>query len=451
MWGGDRPLGNLMLTARYVCDRRCGFAASIDEVVYTCPRCEGLLEVEHDLDALKAIPAAAWKERFARSYGAVRLPRASGIWGKQEWVLPEIPEEHLVTLGEGHVPLTPLPRRARELGLAALDIKHCGISPTGSFKDWGMTVLVSQVNHMREKGLPIRAVACASTGDTSAALSAYCAAVGIPSIVFLPRDKVSLSQLVQPVSNGAHVLSLDTDFDGCMKVVREVTRDAGLYLANSMNSLRLEGQKMVAVELCQQLEWTPPDWVVIPGGNLGNASAIGRGFLLMRELGLIDRLPRIAVGQAAHANPLYRSYSGGFQSFEPITAQKTLASAIQIGDPVSIHRAVRVLRELNGVVEEASESELANAAARTDREGTFADPHTGVALATVEKLVARGIIARGERVAVISTAHGLKFPDMKVGYHRKTLAGVESQHPNPPVELPATVEAVREALEARGV
>lgn len=447
----NRCYGILMLTARYVCDLRCGFTASLDEVVYRCPGCEGLLEVEHDLEALKKTSAAEWKARFAATFGAVRLPRASGIWGKQEWVLPQIPEEHIVTLGEGRVPLTPLARRARELGLAELDIKHCGISPTGSFKDWGMTVLVSQVNHMRERGLPIRAVACASTGDTSAALSAYCAAVGIPSVVFLPRDKVSLSQLVQPVSNGAHVLSLDTDFDGCMKVVREVTRDAGLYLANSMNSLRLEGQKMVAVELCQQLGWEVPDWVVIPGGNLGNASAIGRGFLMMRELGLIDRLPRIAVGQAAHANPLYRAYSGGFASFTPITARKTLASAIQIGDPVSLHRAVRILRALDGVVEEATESELANAAARADREGTFADPHTGVALATVERLVARKVIAAGSRVVVVSTAHGLKFPDMKVGYHRGTLAEVASEHANPPVELPATLEAVRDTLSERGI
>lgn len=440
-----------MFSARYVCDRSCGFTAALGEIVYRCPRCEGLLEVEHSVSALKEVSASEWKERFAKSFGAVRLPRASGIWSKQEWVLPELPEERIVTLGEGRVPLTPLPRRARELGLASLELKHCGISPTGSFKDWGMTVLVSQVNHMRESGAPIRAVACASTGDTSAALSAYCAAAGIPSLVFLPRDKVSLSQLVQPLSNGALVLSLDTDFDGCMKLIREVTRDAGIYLANSMNSLRLEGQKMVAVELCQQLDWEPPDWVVIPGGNLGNASAIGRGFLLMKELGLIQRLPRLAVAQAARANPLYRAFSGGFERLEPVTAQRTLASAIQIGDPVSIHRAVKILRALEGVVEEATETELANAAARTDREGTFACPHTGVALAAVEKLVARGVIGKGQRVAVVSTAHGLKFPDMKVAYHRETLADVEVAHANPPLELPATLDAVRATLTERGV
>jgi threonine synthase len=248
------------------------------------------------------------------------------------------------------------------------------------------------------------------------------------------------------VANGARVLSLDTDFDGCMKLVQQVTRDAGLYLANSMNSLRIEGQKVVAIELCQDLGWEPPDWVVIPGGNLGNASALGKGFELMLALGLISRRPRIAVAQAQRANPLARAFRGGFQELVPVRAERTLASAIQIGNPVSYRRAVRMLRAFDGVVEEATESELANAAARADREGTFACPHTGVALAALERLVAQGVIGRGARVAVISTAHGLKFPDFKVGYHRGTLADVESQRANPPRDLPTELDAVKEAL-----
>jgi threonine synthase len=361
-------------------------------------------------------------------------------------VYPRLPLEDIVSLGEGRVPLKPLPRMAAQLGLASLDLKECGVSPTGSFKDWGMTVLVSAVKHMRARGVPIRAVACASTGDTSAALSAYCAAAGIASVVFLPKDKVSLSQLVQPLANGARVLSLDTDFDGCMKLVQQVTRDSGLYLANSMNSLRIEGQKVVAIELCQDLGWEPPDWVVIPGGNLGNASALGKGFELMLQLGVITKRPRIAVAQAQRANPLVRSFRGGFQELVPMTAEKTLASAIQIGNPVSFRRAVKILKAFDGVVEEATESELANAAARADREGTFTCPHTGVALAAMEKLVARGVIAKGSKVAVVSTAHGLKFPDFKVGYHRGALADVTSQMANPPVELPAELGAVRKAL-----
>ncbi len=436
-------------SARYVCSEGCAYHAALTEVVYRCPTCSGLLEVEHDLAALKATSGSEWKARFTAAWSAPRLPQASGIWSKQEWVYPQLPVSDIVSLGEGRVPLLPLPRLARSLGLEQLDVKQCGISATGSFKDLGMTVLVSAVQHMRSVGKKIRAVACASTGDTSAALSAYCAAAGIPSVVFLPRDKVSLAQLIQPVANGALVLSLDTDFDGCMEIVQQVTADTSLYLANSMNSLRLEGQKIVAVELCQQLGWEVPDWVVIPGGNLGNASALGKGFALMHQLGLISRLPRIAVAQAENANPLYRAFQSRSAEVTPITARRTLASAIQIGNPVSARRAMRVLQQFDGVVEQASEQELADAAAQADREGAFCDPHTGVALAALIKLTRAGTIPRGSKVAVISTAHGLKFTEFKVGYHRGTLEGISSRLANAPLELPASVQAVQDALGQR--
>jgi threonine synthase len=232
-----------------------------------------------------------------------------------------------------------------------------------------------------------------------------------------------------------------------MRIVQELADDPQMYLANSMNSLRLEGQKTVAIEIAQQLDWEVPDWIVIPGGNLGNVTALGMGLELMRSLGVVDRSPRIAVAQAERANPLYRSFVTGYRDFEPISAQSTLASAIQIGNPVSIRRAVRALRAFDGVVEQATENELANAAARADREGAFADPHTGVALAALEKLCASGTILRGSRVVVVSTAHGLKFPDFKVGYHERRLPSVESARANPPTELPADPRAAREALE----
>lgn len=436
------------MNARYACSEGCAFRAPLTEVVYRCPSCDGLLEVEHDVEALAKRTGGDWKAHFDRAWSAARLPGASGIWSKKEWVYPQLPDADIVSLGEGRVPLLPLPRMAKALGLAELDLKQCGISATGSFKDLGMTVLVSAVKHLRARGQPIRAVVCASTGDTSAALSAYCAAAGIPCVVFLPRDKVSLAQLIQPVSNGALVLSLDTDFDGCMRIVQEVTADPSLYLANSMNSLRLEGQKIVGVELCQQLGWDPPDWIVIPGGNLGNASALGKGLLLAQGLGLLSRLPRLAVAQAERANPLYRAFREG-RDVEPMQAGPTLASAIQIGNPVSARRALRILRALDGVVEQASEAELAEAAASADREGAFCCPHTGVALAALQKLVRAGTIARGSRVAVVSTAHGLKFTEFKVGYHRGTLPALASPLANPPLELPATVAAVRDALARR--
>jgi threonine synthase len=309
-----------------------------------------------------------------------------------------------------------------------------------------MTVLVSVVKHMIKEGEPIAAIACASTGDTSAALANYCAAAGIPAVVLLPRDKVSPAQLVQPLANGALVLSLDTDFDGCMALVQEITKQRQVYLANSMNSLRLEGQKTVSIELVQQFDWEVPDWVVIPGGNLGNVSALGKGFLMMKALGLIQTLPRIAVAQAEHANPLYLAYLTHFEAFEPVQAKKTLANAIQIGNPVSYKRAVKVLREFNGVVEQASESELADEAARADRTGMFNCPHTGVALAALRKLVDRKVIRSNQRVVVISTAHGLKFAEQKTAYHLRLIPGISASYANRPVELPPDPRLVHDAI-----
>jgi threonine synthase len=296
-------------------------------------------------------------------------------------------------------------------------------------------------------GAAIRAIACASTGDTSAALAAYAAAAGIRAVVILPRGKISTAQLVQPLAMGALVLAVDTDFDGCMRLVQELADREGVYLANSMNSLRLEGQKTVAIELAQQLGWDVPDWVIIPGGNLGNVSALGAGFEMLHALGLVTKKPRICVAQAAHASPLYASYRAEWAPLAAIKAQPTLASAIQIGNPVSFAKAVRALRAFDGVVEQATEAELADASARADRHGLFTCPHTGVALAALEKLAARGEIRRGQRAVVISTASGLKFADFKVGYHEGTLAEVPApKFRNVPVELPERYDAVRDAL-----
>ena len=273
-------------------------------------------------------------------------------------------------------------------------------------------------------------MACASTGDTSAALAAYGAAAGIPTVVFLRATRSRPAQLVQPLANGALVLSLDTDFDGCMAAVQEVTKHKHIYLANSMNSLRIEGQKTISIEIVQQFDWEVPDWVVLPGGNLGNVSAIGKGFLMMQELGLISKLPRICVAQAENANPFYLSYLKNFEHFEPVVARKTLASAIQIGNPVSIRKAIATMQRFNGVVEQASELELAEEVARADRTGMFNCPHTGVALAALRKLVKRKVIHGHERVVVISTAHGLKFADQKIAYHTGTLEGIQGKGTN---------------------
>lgn len=430
----------------FECFDGCPGRWPLTEPVYRCPHCGGLLEVRPDMEALKKVPAETWKAAFEERAHTNEWPYASGVWGKRELVCPVVDPDNVVSMYEGHTNLFWARRLGQQLGLPDLWIKLCGNTHTGSFKDLGMTVLVSVVNEMMSRGQPVRAVACASTGDTSAALAAYAAYAGIPAIVLLPKDKVSVAQLVQPVANGAITLSLETDFDGCMEIVQQIAARDGIYLANSMNALRIEGQKTVGMEIVQQDDWEVPDWIVVPGGNLGNVSALGKGLLEFYELGIIDRLPRIVCAQAARANPLYNSYVQGFEKFDPIEAQPTLASAIQIGNPVSYPKAIEVLKRFNGIVEQATEQELVNATVRADRTGLFACPHTGVALAALEKLVTRGTIGRDERVVVISTAHGLKFTDFKVGYHRGELPGIRSPHANEPIVLPARYERVRDEI-----
>ena len=297
------------------------------------------------------------------------------------------------------------------------------------------------------RGRDVAAVICASTGDTSASVSAYCAAAGIPSVVLLPRDRVSVAQLIQPLANGAITLALDTDFDGCMALVKRLSEDPRFYLANSVNPLRIEGQKTVSIEITQQDDWEVPDWVIVPGGEPGQhhghrarlpddarpgphpaASAPGLRPVRLRES---------ALSQLSH---------GGSPSYEPVAAVSTAASAIQIGNPVSVGRAIPILKEFDGIVEQATEDELAHAAAQADRTGLFSCPQTGVALAAMSKLVDRKEIGRGDRVIVISTANGLKFVDFKVDYHNDNLADVTAKLGNKPVELPGDYESVVGAL-----
>ena len=437
--------------AWFQCSRGCENRYPLTQVIYECPRCGGLLEVRHDMDALRTKSPVFWQQLFDRRYMRTDWPYGSSVWGKKEMVCPEVDDDNVVSTFEGGSNLFWADRLGREFGVEDLWVKQCGNSHTGSFKDLGMTVLVSMVKQMIAEGQQIPAVACASTGDTSAALASYCAAAGIQAVVFLPRQKVTEAQLVQPMANGALVLSLDTDFDGCMKLVQDLCHRENIYLANSMNSLRVEGQKTIGIELLQQFDWEMLDWIVIPGGNLGNVTALGKGLLELQEMGLVDHLPRIIVAQAERANPLYLSYLKGFEGFEPVQAQKTLASAIQIGDPVSVEKAIHILRRFDGVVEQASEQELADAVARADRTGLFCCPHTGVAFAALLKLLERGVVAKDERVVVISTAHGLKFTDFKVQYHRNELGdlNVDSRFANMPVELPADYDAVRDQLRRR--
>jgi len=436
-------------SAWFQCVGGCSGRHSLGEIIYRCPSCGGLLEVAHDTEALRQRSPEEWKALFEQRYLRTNWPYGSGVWGKKEWVQPLVEDANVVSLLEGGTNLFWADRYGATLGLKDLWIKQCGTSHTGSFKDLGMTVLVSSVQQMIRDGKPVRAVACASTGDTSAALAAYGAAAGIPVVVLLPDNKISAAQLVQPLANGAIVCSLDTDFDGCMRVVSRLTEDPTIYLANSMNSLRVEGQKTIAVEILQQFDWGVPDWVLVPGGNLGNVSAIAKGFDQAYELGLMSRRPRLVCCQAERANPLYLAYERAskagkplsIEDFHPVVAQRTLASAIQIGDPVSMPKAIAALNRFDGVVEQASEAELANAVALADRTGMFNCPHTGVALACLEKLARRGVIAPDERVVVISTAHGLKFTEFKTRYHEGTL-DLDCKYANKPLRMGSEPERV---------
>ena len=432
--------------ASFRCLTGCPGTYPLTRPIYRCPTCGGLLDVAHDLDALRDRSPAAWMKLFDDRYKRTSWPYGSGVWGKREWVAPEVPDGDIVSMDEGGTNLFWAERYGRSLGLEDVWVKLCGNSHTGSFKDLGMTVLVSVVRQAIREGLDLRAVACASTGDTSASLAAYGAAAGLPVVVLLPRGKVSTAQLVQPIASGALVLSLDTDFDGCMAIVGRLAAEGVVYLANSMNALRLEGQKTVAIEIVQQFDWTAPDWVFLPSGNLGNAYALFAGFRMMKELGLVDRYPRLCVAQAANANPLYLAWNAGRREVAAVRAKETLASAIQIGNPVSAPRAIRALEAMDGIVEQATEEELCESAARADRTGMYTCPHTAVALAALEKLTARGLVKKRDRVVVVSTASGLKSTEFKGRYHDRAIAGVASPQANPPVELPADYDRVLAAI-----
>ena len=432
--------------AWFQCSEGCDEKYPLNEVIYRCQKCNGLLEVKHDIDLLRRRSGAAWKELFNERYMRTQYPYGSGVWGKKELLCPNIDNENVVSMYEGGTNLFWAERFGNEIGLSNLWIKQCGNSHTGSFKDLGMTVLVSMVKQVVKRGGDIRVVMCASTGDTSASLAAYAAAAGIPAVILLPRDKVSHAQLIQPIANGAITLALETDFDGCMSVVQQLAERKDFYLANSINSLRIEGQKTISIELVQQFDWEAPDWVIIPGGNLGNVTALGLGFLIMRDLGIIDRLPRIACAQSSKANPLYQSFLNDFKTFDPVTAQATIATAIRIGHPVSVKKAINVLKNFDGIVEQATEDELANAAASADRTGLFNCPHTGVALAVLLKMVESRLIQRDDRVIVISTANGLKFPEFKIDYHQNKLNEVQPQHVNSPITLEPSYDTVMKTI-----
>jgi len=414
----------------------CGARYPPREVRYNCD-CGGLLDVEHDLDCLRGEVS---RELFDSRLGDLSLPYISGVWRFRELILP-LDEGVIVSRPEGNTNLYRSPPLSNWLGVDNLYLKHEGENPTGSFKDRGMTVGVTWA-----KLLGRRAVACASTGNTSASLAAYAAMGGLLAIVFVPQGQIAFGKLSQALAHGAKTLQVRGDFDTAMRLVRQACNELGLYLLNSLNPFRLEGQKSVIFEALQQLRWEVPDWIVLPAGNLGNTSAFGKALYELKELGLIDHMPRLAAVQAQGANPFYRSFLGGFQQRQRVEAH-TIATAIRIGNPVSYPRAVRALRWTNGLVTQVTDQEIMDAKARVDAAGIGCEPASAAAVAGAKKLIETGVIGREERVLVILTGHLLKDPQATVDYHLEKLANLAPAYANRPMAIEPTLEAVQKALE----
>jgi threonine synthase len=388
----------------------------------------GLLEVLLDIPELT-------RDTFDARLGALDHPLRSGVWRYRE-LMPGFPDDVIVSRPEGNTNLYHDPRLDDVAGVETW-FKHEGENPTGSFKDRGMTAGIS---HARWVGASV--VACASTGNTSASVAAYAAAAGLPSVVFIPEGKISAAKLAQTIAYGARVLQVRGDFDAAMEMVRSASDDYGLYLLNSLNPFRLEGQKSIFFEALQQRRWQVPDWVVLPGGNLGNVSALGKAIREANLAGLIASVPRVAVVQAAGAAPFAAAYRRGFDAIEPVVAD-TVASAIRIGNPVNYGRAWRVIRETEGVVLAVSDRELLRAKAAIDRAGIGCEPASAAGLAGIRQLVDEGVIAPGDYVLTILTGNLMKDADAVVDYH---LMGGGGDDANRPVVIDATRAALERAM-----
>jgi threonine synthase len=405
----------------------CGAAFGLRERIYVCPRCGGPLEIECRLERARADGADSlrkvWQARAASSDARDR----SGVWRYRE-LLPFDDAAPIVTLFEGNTPLYDAPRCAQYSGLLVLRLKHQGCNPTGSFKDTGMTVAVTQAVL-----LGARTAICASTGNTAASLAAYSARAGLQCAILLPRGQITASKLAQSMDYGAAIFELDGNFDDCMRLIQELGDDPSIYVANSINPFRIEGQKTVAFELMQQCAWQVPDHIVVPGGNMGNSSALGKGFGEMLRLGLVNRLPKLSIIQAEGSAPLahlfatldpgrYANDSALPETLDPVAHPHTLATAIKIGAPVSWRKALRAVLESHGQIITVSEQEIADAKAIIGRDGIGCEPASATTVAGIRKLVVAGHIRPEESVVAVLTGHVLKDPDYVSHYHRGTLS-----------------------------
>lgn len=405
------------------------------DVRYRCD-CGGTLDVIHDHSALSKDSLAMFDAR--RNSNAPE--NKSGVWRFRELVLP-VEEAFIVTKPEGNTNLYDVPTVAEYVGVDRLRLKHEGENPSGSFKDRGMTAGITMAKRMG-----MTRVACASTGNTSASMASYAAQAGMEAVVFIPEGKIAYGKLSQALAYGAKTIQITGDFDAAMTLVQEVCASEGIYLVNSVNPFRIEGQKAIGIELLQDLDWQVPDWIVVPGGNLGNNSAIFKGINEMYEAGLIDKLPRIAVVQAQGANPLYTAFVNN-ADVAPVRAH-TIATAIQIGAPVSWRKSLRGIRATNGVVTEVTDQQIVDAKAFVDASGVGAEPASCATVAGLKRLVEEGVIRPDETICGVLTGNVLKDPDVVVNYHRGTLEGLDSNHANAPIQTDGTLAAVLKAIRA---
>ena len=396
----------------------CGTEYSINDIVYNCRRCGDLLEVKFDLKELKEkLDKADWKQRQIR------------VWKYKEF-LPILDESKIVTLHEGGTPLYKCDKLGKELGIKSLYVKNEGANPTGSFKDRGMTVGVSKALELKAK-----AVVCASTGNTSASLAAYAAKAGLNCVVLIPSGKIALGKLAQAMMYGASVVAVKGNFDDALKIVLEASKHLGLYLLNSINPFRIEGQKTSAFEICDQFGWRSPDRVILPVGNAGNITAYWKGFKELKDLGIVEGLPKMTGIQAVGANPIAKAFATKSNQIEPVKNPETIATAIRIGNPVNWKRALNAMRESGGTATTVTDEEIVYAQkllART--EGIFVEPASAASIAGLKKLVENNEVDRDETVVCVTTGHGLKDPEAAIKACEKV------------VEIEPSLEALKKVL-----
>jgi threonine synthase len=415
----------------------CEKKYKLNEIRYRC-ECGGLLELTRELDSVKANQLLGLWEKRRR---AKRGIDSSGVWRYRELIL-DLPEKFIVSRQEGNTRLYDAGKSAEYAGIRNFLLKHEGENPTGSFKDRGMTCGMSAA-----KMLGAKIAACASTGNTSASMASYAAVAGMKALIFIPDGKIAYGKLAQALAYGGLTMQIEGDFDTAMELVQKICSELNIYLLNSINPFRIEGQKAICFETLQQLDWEVPDWFIVPGGNLGNSSALGKALMELHQIGVIKKIPRIAVIQADGANPLYKMWTTG-NSFAPVKNPETIATAIKIGNPVSWEKALKAVKWSKGTVEQVSEQEIMDAKAIVDASGIGAEPASCCSVAGAKKLVEKGIISKNDFVVGILTGNILKDPDAVVSYHSGALRdkGIIANFANKPLKIKADIESVKKIL-----